>query len=29
MEFMENHFTDEILYRNDWKKDVSLQCRGK
>lgn len=28
-EFMENHFTDEILYRNDWKKDVSLQCRGK
>jgi hypothetical protein len=28
-EFMDNHFTDQILYRNDWKKDVAPQCRGK
>jgi hypothetical protein len=27
-EFMDN-FTDQVLYKNGWKKKVAPQCRGK
>jgi hypothetical protein len=27
-EFLDN-FTDEVFYRNEWKKEVAAQCRGK
>jgi hypothetical protein len=28
-EFFGNHFTDDIEYRNDWKKSIAAECRGK
>jgi hypothetical protein len=28
-EFFKNHFTDDIEYRNDWKKAIAAECRGK
>jgi hypothetical protein len=29
MEFLDGHFTDDIFYRNEWKKRVAPECRGK
>lgn len=29
MEFVDIYFTDEIHYRNEWKKRVAPECRGK
>ena len=28
-EFFDSYFTDDLYYRNDWKKSVAPQCRGK
>jgi hypothetical protein len=28
-EFFDSHFTDDLYYRNEWKKSVAPQCRGK
>jgi hypothetical protein len=28
-EFVDYHFTDDVFYHNEWKKDVARQCRGK
>ena len=28
-EFFEGHFTDDMYYRNEWKKKIVPQCRGK
>jgi hypothetical protein len=28
-EFFDYHFTDDIEYHNDWKRDVAPECRGK
>jgi len=28
-EFFYSHFTDDIEYRNDWKKSVAAECRSK
>jgi len=28
-EFFDYHFTDDIYYHNDWKKNVAPVCRGK
>ena len=28
-EFIDDYFTDDIMYHNDWKKSVAPQCRGK
>jgi hypothetical protein len=29
MDFVDNSFTDEIHYRNEWKERVAPECRGK
>jgi hypothetical protein len=29
MEFVDDHFTDDIYYHNEWKKHVAPECRGK
>jgi hypothetical protein len=29
MEFFLNHFTDDLYYRNEWKKDIASECRGQ
>ena len=28
MEFYDTHFTDDIYYRNEWKKSIAAECRG-
>ena len=28
-EFVDSHFTDDIYYRNAWKKSIALACRDK
>ena len=28
-EFFDYHFTDDLYYRNEWKKSVAPQCRAK
>jgi hypothetical protein len=28
-EFVDYHFTDDIFYHDDWKKNVAPQCQGK
>jgi hypothetical protein len=28
-EFVDYHFTDDVFYHSEWKKDVARQCRGK
>ena len=28
MEFYDAHFTDDIYYRNEWKKSIAPECRG-
>jgi hypothetical protein len=28
-ESVDNHFTDEALYHNDWKKSIPVECRRK
>jgi hypothetical protein len=28
-EFFDYHFTDDMYYRNEWKKTIEPQCRGK
>jgi len=28
-EFFEEHFTDDMYWRNDWKKQIAPECRGK
>lgn len=29
LEFLDDYFTDDIWYHNEWKKSVAPQCRGK
>lgn len=29
MEFFDLHFTDDMYVRNDWKKQIAPECRGK
>jgi len=28
-EFFMNHFTDDLYYRNEWKKHIAPECRGE
>jgi hypothetical protein len=28
-EFFMNHFTDDLYYRNEWKKHIAPECRGQ
>jgi hypothetical protein len=28
MEFYDAHFTDDIYYRNEWKKSIAPEFRG-
>jgi hypothetical protein len=28
-EFFDYHFTDDVFYHNDWKKNIAPECRGK
>jgi len=28
-EFFDYHFTDDIYYRNEWKKSIAIPCRNK
>jgi hypothetical protein len=28
-EFFDSYFTDDLYYRNDWKKSIAPECRGK
>jgi hypothetical protein len=28
-EFVDNHFTDDVFYHDQWKKNVAPECRGK